>query len=103
MSAEGRLPWRVGEALLAGRYREACDELISWCALMVQEAPFHFIIETMLILFVVALVVTRRKTVAKTIDLDPKARARHEGVFFSDGGAKKRWLTSCARSGSRSR
>ncbi len=92
MEGEARLPWRVGEFLLQGRYREAANELVSWCMLMVQEAPFHFIIETTLILFVVGLVLMRRKTSSKTIDLDPKVSL--DGAFWlcprSDATAKKK-------------
>ena len=75
MSEEmARLPWRLGEKIVSGQYADAVNELSEWIMTTVHDAPLHFAVETVLVLFVVALVVFRRtpKKTMGQLDLDPK-------------------------------
>lgn len=68
--SEPRLPWRVGESIISGRYSDAVNALLTWASQTLADAPLHFAIEFVLILFVVGLVLKRRQPTEPT--LDPK-------------------------------
>ena len=81
MGGEARLPWRVGQELISGRYSEAVNLLTEWIVLTVHDAPLHFAVETALVLFVLGLILFRRKPrppMGGGLDLDPKVRSERE-------------------------